>query len=141
MQRAIELANLGLGHVSPNPMVGCVIAHKNKIIGEGWHRVFGGPHAEVNAIESVKNKDLLPGAHVYVNLEPCAHHGKTPPCAEMLVRYGVEQVFIANIDPNPLVAGKGIEIMKKSGIDVRVDLLKDDGFQINKRFFTFIEKR
>ena len=110
MQRAMELATLGRGTVSPNPLVGCVIVCDNKIIGEGWHRKYGEAHAEVNAVNEVVDKTLLKKSTVYVNLEPCSHFGKTPPCADMLIRESVKKVVVANVDPNPLVAGKGIKI-------------------------------
>ena len=135
MHRAMELARLGFGNVSPNPMVGCVIVHKEKIIGEGFHQQFGGPHAEVNAINAVANKQCLQESTVYVTLEPCAHVGKTPPCAELLVKHKAKKVVIANIDPNPLVSGKGIAILKKSGIQVEQGILEDEGLDLNKRFF------
>src|SRR5436190_436899 len=109
MQRAFDLAEGGRGKVSPNPMVGCVIVKSDKIIGEGFHMQYGGPHAEVNAINSVKNKEDLKDATLYVTLEPCAHFGKTPPCADLIISYPFKKVVIANSDPNPLVAGKGIE--------------------------------
>jgi len=138
MHRAMELARLGFGNVSPNPMVGCVIVHKEKIIGEGFHQQFGGPHAEVNAINAVDNKQFLQESTVYVTLEPCAHFGKTPPCAELLVKHKVKKVVIANVDPNPLVSGKGIAILKKSGIEVEQGILEDEGLDLNKRFFKSI---
>jgi diaminohydroxyphosphoribosylaminopyrimidine deaminase/5-amino-6-(5-phosphoribosylamino)uracil reductase len=142
MSRAMELARLGLGTVSPNPMVGCVIVHQDKIIGEGFHRRYGGPHAEVHAVNSVSDKQLLKESMVYVTLEPCAHFGKTPPCAELLVKHKVKKVVIANIDPNPLVAGKGLEILQKAGIETEEGLLADEGYDLNKRFFTsIVEKR
>lgn len=141
MQRAHDLALNGAGLVSPNPLVGCVIAKDDTIIGEGWHRVFGGPHAEVNAVESVKDKDQLAGSTVYVNLEPCSHHGKTPPCADMLIRHRVGKVVISNIDPNPLVHGNGIEKLKAAGIEVVTGVLEAEGKQLNRRFFTGINKR
>lgn len=141
MHRALELARLGFGEVSPNPMVGCVIVHNDKIIGEGYHQKYGGPHAEVNAVKSVRQKDLLAESEVYVSLEPCAHFGKTPPCAELLVKHKVKKVHISNVDPNPLVAGKGIAILENAGIKVSTDLLKEEGEKINRRFFSFINKR
>jgi diaminohydroxyphosphoribosylaminopyrimidine deaminase / 5-amino-6-(5-phosphoribosylamino)uracil reductase len=141
MQRAIELARLGFGSVSPNPMVGCVIVHEGRIIGEGFHQKYGGPHAEVHAINSVKDSTLLKDATVYVSLEPCAHFGKTPPCAELLVKHKVKKVVISNIDPNPLVAGKGIDILKKSGIAVDTGLLAQDGTDLNKRFFKYLQEK
>lgn len=136
MQRCIQLALLGRGNVSPNPMVGCVIVHNDKIIGEGYHQVYGGAHAEVNAINTVENKDLLNESVVYVNLEPCSHHGKTPPCAELLIKHQVKKVVIANKDPNPLVNGKGIKMLESAGIEVVCDVLQDEGIVLNKVFFT-----
>jgi diaminohydroxyphosphoribosylaminopyrimidine deaminase / 5-amino-6-(5-phosphoribosylamino)uracil reductase len=141
MQRALNLARLSIGSVAPNPMVGCVIVQNNIIIGEGFHQKYGGPHAEVMAVAAVKNKALIAGATVYVNLEPCAHFGKTPPCADLLIENKVAQVIISNTDPNPLVAGKGIEKLQKAGIEVVVGILEKEGLALNKRFFTFFEKR
>ncbi|MDJ1469827.1 bifunctional diaminohydroxyphosphoribosylaminopyrimidine deaminase/5-amino-6-(5-phosphoribosylamino)uracil reductase RibD [Xanthocytophaga flava] len=142
MRRALELARLGQGSVSPNPMVGCVIVHNNRIIGEGWHQKYGSWHAEVNAIQSVKEKDLvlLPDSTVYVTLEPCAHFGKTPPCSDLLITKKVRRVVIANVDTNPLVGGKGIEKLKNAGIEVTTGILEEEGRWLNRRFFTFIEK-
>jgi len=141
MLRAIELARNGLGSVSPNPMVGCVIICNDKIIGEGYHQKYGGPHAEVNAINSVQNSDLLAEATAYVNLEPCSHYGKTPPCADLLVKHKIKRVVIANTDPNPLVAGRGVDKLKKQGITVEIGVCRKEGEKLNKRFFTFIEKK
>lgn len=148
MRRALELATLGQGTVSPNPLVGCVIVHQNeasveRIIGEGWHRQYGGPHAEVNAVRSVKPEDehLLSDATVYVTLEPCAHWGKTPPCADLLVEKRVKHVIICNPDPFPLVDGRGIEKLRAAGISVEVGLLNEEGRQMNRRFFTSVEKK
>lgn len=140
MQRALDLAHLGIGYVSPNPRVGCVIVHEGKIIGEGWHRKYGEAHAEVNAIHAVKNKTLLPFSTVYVNLEPCSHFGKTPPCADLLIQHKVKKVVIANRDSNPLVSGRGIEKLKQAGIEVTDGILEKAGRQSNARFFTAIEK-
>jgi diaminohydroxyphosphoribosylaminopyrimidine deaminase/5-amino-6-(5-phosphoribosylamino)uracil reductase len=119
MFRALELARLGFGKVSPNPMVGCIIVCEGKIIGEGFHQQYGGPHAEVNAIYSVKDKSLLKQSTVYVTLEPCAHYGKTPPCASLLVEHEVKKVIVSNVDPNPLVSGKELKYS-----EVRVSRLK-----------------
>jgi diaminohydroxyphosphoribosylaminopyrimidine deaminase/5-amino-6-(5-phosphoribosylamino)uracil reductase len=141
MRRAIELADLGRGNVSPNPMVGCVIVHENTIIGEGYHQVYGGPHAEPNAIHSVQDQDILSQSTVYVSLEPCAHWGKTPPCANLLVEKRVKKVVIGAIDSNPLVGGKGIQILKDAGIEVLSGILEKEVREQNKRFFTFIEKK
>ncbi len=141
MQRAIDLAKLGSGFVSPNPMVGCVIVHNDVIIGEGWHKKFGGPHAEVNALNSVTNKTLLKESTVYVTLEPCSHYGKTPPCANTLIEYGVKQVVIGVTDPNPLVSGNGIKLLHGAGIDVITDILKHECLNLNKRFITYITQK
>jgi diaminohydroxyphosphoribosylaminopyrimidine deaminase/5-amino-6-(5-phosphoribosylamino)uracil reductase len=138
MRRAFELARLGLGYVSPNPMVGCVIVHEDKIIGEGFHQRWGGPHAEVHAINAVNNQSLLKESTVFVTLEPCAHVGKTPPCANLLIQHQVKKVVIANIDPNPLVSGKGIKMMRDAGIEVETGLLEEEGDELNKRFFKSI---
>ena len=138
MKRAMDLAMRGKGKVSPNPLVGSVIVHEGKIIGEGWHQEYGQAHAEVNAVNSVEDPSLLKESTVYVNLEPCAHHGKTPPCAEMLAEKQVAEVVISNTDPNPLVAGKGIEILKNAGIKVRSGLMENEGEKLNRRFFKAI---
>jgi diaminohydroxyphosphoribosylaminopyrimidine deaminase / 5-amino-6-(5-phosphoribosylamino)uracil reductase len=145
MNRAFQLAKLGMGEVAPNPMVGCVIVNelgeKTEIIGEGWHKKYGQPHAEANAINSVKNKDLLPESTLFVTLEPCSHFGKTPPCVDLILKHNIKKVVIANLDPNPLVAGKGIEKLKNAGIEVITDILADVGRELNKRFFTFMNKK
>jgi diaminohydroxyphosphoribosylaminopyrimidine deaminase / 5-amino-6-(5-phosphoribosylamino)uracil reductase len=141
MQRALELATLGSGTVSPNPLVGCVIVHENKIIGEGWHKRYGEAHAEVNAIESVADKELLEKSTVYVNLEPCSHYGKTPPCVELLIKHRVQKVVIANIDTHPNVSGDGIRKLRASGTEVITGILDKPGRELNKRFFTRVEKQ
>ncbi len=141
MRRALDLAVLGRGKVSPNPMVGCLIVHKNQIIGEGYHQKYGEPHAEVNAIQAVQDKSLLPDSTFYVSLEPCSHYGKTPPCADLLLKYQPKKVVICNVDVNPLVAGKGIQKLRNAGIEVQVGLLEEEGKNLNKRFFTFITKQ
>lgn len=141
MQRAIELAGLAQGSTSPNPMVGCVIVHEGKVIGEGYHEIYGGPHAEPNAIQSVQNKNLLPESTVYVTLEPCAHWGKTPPCANLLVEKQVKKVVVGALDSNPLVGGKGIQILRDAGIEVVTGILADKIRNQNRRFFTYIEKK
>lgn len=140
MQRALELASLGQRYAPPNPMVGCVIVHNDLIIGEGWHERYGEPHAEVNAISAVENKTLLSEATAYVTLEPCAHFGKTPPCADLLILHKLKRVVICNEDPFPLVDGRGIEKMKAAGITVETGLLAAEGRELNKRFFTAVEK-
>jgi diaminohydroxyphosphoribosylaminopyrimidine deaminase/5-amino-6-(5-phosphoribosylamino)uracil reductase len=137
MHRCIDLAWLGKGNVSPNPMVGCVIVYKDIIIGEGFHRVYGGPHAEVNAINSVSDSNLLKESTLYVNLEPCAHHGLTPPCSDLIIQKEIPRVVIGNTDPFPEVAGRGIERMRKAGIEVITDVLKEECLKLNKRFFTY----
>ena len=141
MQRCFQLAQLGLGNVAPNPLVGSIVVHNNKIIGEGYHQQYGSAHAEVNAISSVKDKTLLKDATLYVNLEPCSHYGKTPPCADLIVSENIKQVVICNTDPNPLVAGKGIEKLKAAGIEVINGVLENEGWELNKRFFTFHTKK
>ncbi|WP_296698521.1 bifunctional diaminohydroxyphosphoribosylaminopyrimidine deaminase/5-amino-6-(5-phosphoribosylamino)uracil reductase RibD [Algoriphagus sp.] len=140
MKRALELAELGRGRVSPNPLVGCVIVQDDIIIGEGYHQKYGEPHAEVNAVNDVKDQTYLQGATVYVTLEPCAHFGKTPPCANLLVEKRVGKVIIAAVDSNPLVGGKGIKILKDAGIEVKTGVLEEKARWQNRRFFTQIEK-
>ena len=141
MQRALELAKLGVGNVSPNPLVGCVIVCDDTIIGEGWHKKYGEAHAEVNAVNSVREKSVLKNSTAYVSLEPCSHIGKTPPCADLLILHGIKKVVIANNDPNPLVAGNGIKKLKEAGIEVVLGVLENEGRKLNRRFFTFIEKQ
>lgn len=141
MQRALELAKLGRRGVSPNPMVGCVVVLNNKIIGEGFHQKYGEAHAEVNAIQSVKDHSVLPDSTVYVTLEPCAHFGKTPPCTDLLITKNVKRVFIACRDPFVHVDGKGIEKLRKAGVEVNFGLLEDEAVKLNRRFFTFHLKK
>lgn len=141
MNRALELAEKAKGLTSPNPLVGCVINIDNQIIGEGFHSEFGGPHAEVNAINSVSDKNLLKDATAYVTLEPCSHHGKTPPCAELLVKHNLKEVVICNTDPNSKVAGRGIKFLRKNGIKVVENVLSEKGEWLNRRFFTSHRKK
>jgi diaminohydroxyphosphoribosylaminopyrimidine deaminase/5-amino-6-(5-phosphoribosylamino)uracil reductase len=141
MWRCIQLAQLGGGFVFPNPLVGCVIVKNNRIIGEGFHKQAGEAHAEVEAVESVANKEEIEGSTVYVSLEPCSHFGKTPPCADLLIQLKVKEVIIGCLDLNPKVAGKGIEKLKRSGIEVITGILEDECRKLNKRFFTFHEKQ
>lgn len=141
MQRCLDLALLGMGDVAPNPMVGCVIVHQGTIIGEGYHERFGQPHAEVNAIRSVRNPELLAQSTLYVSLEPCSHFGKTPPCSDLIIKSRIPHVVIGTVDPFAKVAGKGIESMKKAGIEVVVGVLEKECRHLNRRFFTFHEKR
>lgn len=136
MRRCLELARLGAGKVSPNPMVGAVIVYNGEIIGEGWHKKYGFAHAEVNAVESVRDKSLLSEATIYVSLEPCAHYGKTPPCAELLARHRFRRCVIANTDPNPKVSGKGIAIVKAAGIEVETGVMAQEAAFLNRAFFT-----
>ncbi|WP_367867422.1 bifunctional diaminohydroxyphosphoribosylaminopyrimidine deaminase/5-amino-6-(5-phosphoribosylamino)uracil reductase RibD [Pedobacter sp. WC2423] len=147
MKRCLELAEMGNGQVSPNPLVGCVIVSGGKIIGEGYHQKYGQAHAEVNAIRSVTDRygeqavELLKNAVAYVSLEPCAHFGKTPPCADLLIRHQLKKVVIGNRDPFPDVDGKGIEKLKNAGIEVVSGVLEDECFEVNRRFFTRIAQQ
>ncbi|RZL34497.1 MAG: bifunctional diaminohydroxyphosphoribosylaminopyrimidine deaminase/5-amino-6-(5-phosphoribosylamino)uracil reductase RibD [Pedobacter sp.] len=147
IKRCLELAALAIGNVSPNPMVGCVIVADDKIIGEGYHQKFGEAHAEPNAVKSVfdnyglKAESLLKKATAYVNLEPCAHFGKTPPCADLFVKHQLKKVVIGNRDPFSGVDGKGIEKLKNAGIEVRSGILDDECKHFNRRFFTRIQKQ
>lgn len=141
MERCFQLAKNGMGNVAPNPLVGSVITLDNKIIGEGYHQKYGEAHAEVNAINAVKNKELLKQATLYVNLEPCAHYGKTPPCADLIIEHKIPRVVIGNVDPYAKVAGKGIENLENAGIEVQYNVLKDKGDKLNKRFFTYHRKK
>ena len=137
MQRCMELAENGLGHVAPNPLVGSVIVHEGKIVGEGFHQAFGGPHAEVHAIRDAFHyitEDQLREATLYVNLEPCAHHGKTPPCADLIVARGIRKVVIANTDPFEHVNGNGINKLRDAGIEVITGVLEKEGAELNRRF-------
>jgi diaminohydroxyphosphoribosylaminopyrimidine deaminase/5-amino-6-(5-phosphoribosylamino)uracil reductase len=140
IKRCIELAKNGLGTTYPNPLVGCVIVYENKIIGEGWHKKSGEAHAEVVAINSVKDKLLLSKSTIYVSLEPCSHFGKTPPCADLIVKYKIPNVVIGTIDPNSKVAGTGVKKLLEAGINVTVGILEDECNELNKRFFTFHQK-
>ena len=141
MRRALDLALLGTGYARPNPLVGCVATHEGRIIGEGWHEQYGRPHAEVNTLASIADQALLKKSRVYVTLEPCAHHGKTPPCADLLIEKGVPEVVICNEDPFPLVAGRGIEKLRAAGVHVETGLLAEEGSWLNRRFFTFHKKK
>ena len=141
IKRCIQLAKNGLGTTRPNPMVGCVIVCDAEIIGEGYTSPYGGNHAEVNAIESVADKSLLSKSILYVSLEPCSHVGKTPPCADLIVKHQLKRVVVGVVDTHSLVAGKGIEHLKSNGIDVEVGVLENECIEINKRFFTFHQKK
>lgn len=141
MYRCLQLAKNGLGTTYPNPLVGSVIVLDDKIIGEGWHLKPGEPHAEVLAIQSVQDKNLLKKATIYVNLEPCSHYGKTPPCADLIIASGIKNVVIGNLDPNPEVAGRGLKKLLEAGCIVRSGVLENEGDRLNKRFFTFHKKK
>ena len=141
MKKCLELAQKGMGYVSPNPMVGCVVVFNDQIIGEGYHQEYGTSHAEVNAIENVKDKSLLKKSTLYVNLEPCAHFGKTPPCTNLIIESEIPKVVIGCIDSYSEVSGKGIEKMQNTGIEVIVGVLEKESRELNKRFLTFHEKK
>ncbi|PIF62035.1 diaminohydroxyphosphoribosylaminopyrimidine deaminase [Flavobacterium sp. 11] len=141
IRRCIELARNGLGTTYPNPLVGSVIVYEDKIIGEGWHKKAGEPHAEVNAVNSVKDKSLLKKATIYVSLEPCSHFGKTPPCCDLIIKNKIPNVVIGTVDPNVKVAGNGIKKLMEAGIQVTVGILEEECNELNKRFFTFHEKK
>jgi len=137
MQRCVELALYGAGKVSPNPMVGAVLVYQDEIIGEGFHQQYGGPHAEVNCIHAVPahKRHLIAESTLYVSLEPCSHYGKTPPCADLIVHHHIPRVVIGSLDPNPLVAGKGIEKLRAAGVNVKTGVLQNKTDELNKRFF------
>jgi diaminohydroxyphosphoribosylaminopyrimidine deaminase/5-amino-6-(5-phosphoribosylamino)uracil reductase len=140
MQRCIELALKGAGYVSPNPLVGCIIVKNGKIVSEGYHKKFGEYHAERNAINSALRKGInLKGTSLYVNLEPCAHYGKTPPCAELIAEHKISKVIIGVKDPYHLVAGKGIRKLKQNGIEVKTGVLENECRNINKFFFKYVQ--
>ncbi|HHJ10905.1 MAG TPA: bifunctional diaminohydroxyphosphoribosylaminopyrimidine deaminase/5-amino-6-(5-phosphoribosylamino)uracil reductase RibD [Bacteroidetes bacterium] len=141
MQRCLDLAIQGLGTTYPNPLVGSVIVWKDKIIGEGFHHRSGEPHAEVLAIRSVKNRDLLKKATLYVNLEPCSHYGKTPPCADLIVKTGIPRVVVGTLDTTEKVQGKGIRKMQEGGVEVITGVLEQASRFVNRRFFTYHEKK
>ncbi|MBC8257001.1 MAG: bifunctional diaminohydroxyphosphoribosylaminopyrimidine deaminase/5-amino-6-(5-phosphoribosylamino)uracil reductase RibD [Candidatus Marinimicrobia bacterium] len=138
MSRAIELAKQGRGHVSPNPMVGCVLVHDGDIIGEGYHEEFGGPHAEIMAIRNAR-KDPVDSI-AYINLEPCCITGKTPPCTTALIENGISEVYVGMLDPNPVINGKGVEALEKAGIAVRMGILEEEAIKLNQAFNKWITK-
>ena len=139
MRMAIELAKRGAGAVNPNPMVGAVVVKNGKVIGEGYHKLFGGPHAEVYALEDAGKE--AEGAAIYVTLEPCSHYGKTPPCAKKIIDMGIKKCFIGSSDPNPKVAGKGVAMLKEAGIEVVENVLKEECDEINQVFFKYIKTK
>jgi len=141
IKRCIEIAKNGLGATRPNPMVGCVIVYQDGIIGEGFTSPYGGPHAEVNAIASVSNQSLLKESTLYVTLEPCCHHGKTPPCTDLIIKHQIPKVAIGTIDTNSAVSGKGVELLKASGSEVTVGILEQECKHHHRRFFTYHNKK
>lgn len=143
IKRCLDLALMGKGNVAPNPMVGAVLVHSGRIIGEGWHRQYGEAHAEVSCIENVKQEDrkLIPGSTMYVSLEPCAHHGRTPPCAGRIVQEGIQNVVICNDDPFAAVNGKGMQILKDNHVQTLSGILSDEGKWVNRRFFCFHQNK
>ena len=143
LHRCFQLARLGAGSVSPNPMVGAVLVHKDRIIGEGWHQQYGGAHAEVNALRSVAGADrhLIPHSTLYCSLEPCFHQGKTPPCVDLILENKIHRVVVSNTDPNPLVAGQGLEKLRAAGVAVESGILEAEGRDLNRAFFTWINKK
>lgn len=141
IKRCLFISQKGLGSVAPNPLVGAVIVHHNHIIGEGFHQKYGEAHAEVNAINSVHDKSLLKDSVIYVSLEPCSHYGKTPPCADLIIQHQIPHVVVCNLDPYHEVSGKGIDKLIKAGIKVDTKVEEELGREINRRFFTYIEKK
>ncbi len=141
MWRCLELARKGKGAVAPNPMVGAVVVYKGEVIGEGYHSVCGGPHAEVEAIRSVRHPEYLPQSTLYVSLEPCCHYGKTPPCTELILQHRIPRVVVACADPNPEMDGKGVQRLRDQGCEVVVGVLEKEARELNRRFFTAQEKR
>ena len=141
IKRCIKLAKNGLGATYPNPLVGSVIVHRDSIIGEGWHQKAGGPHAEVNAVNSVKDESLLKKSTIYVSLEPCSHFGKTPPCSDLIIAKGIKKVVIGTVDPFAEVAGRGIKKLMEAGCEVQIGVLEKECQDLNKRFFTFHQKK
>ena len=139
MRMAIELAKKGEGAVNPNPLVGAVVVKDGKVVGKGYHRFFGGPHAEVYALEEAGKEAC--GATIYVTLEPCSHYGKTPPCAKKIIDMGIKKCFVGSSDPNPQVAGKGVAMLKKAGIEVVENVLKDECDKLNQVFFKYIKTK
>ena len=143
MSRCLELASNGIGYVAPNPMVGAVLVHNDRVIGEGFHRQYGAPHAEVNCIASVKEGDrkLIANSTLYVSLEPCAHFGRTPPCTDLIIKEQIKEVVIGCRDPFVKVNGLGIETLQTAGVKVVMPVKEIESIELNKRFFTFHKKR
>jgi len=140
MRRCLELASRGAGMVSPNPMVGALLVHNGKVIGEGWHQQYGGAHAEVEAVRAVSNPELLKESTLYVSLEPCSHFGKTPPCVDLILQSGIPVVVVASLDPNPKVAGAGIARLQAAGVSVTIGVLEQEARALNRGFFSFHER-
>jgi diaminohydroxyphosphoribosylaminopyrimidine deaminase/5-amino-6-(5-phosphoribosylamino)uracil reductase len=141
MRRCLELAARGLGETATNPLVGCLIVQENQVLAEGWHRRYGGPHAEVEAIRSLGMNSIPPDAVVYVNLEPCAHFGKTPPCANLLLEYGASKLVAAMEDPFPEVQGKGLNLLRQSGVIVEIGVLEKEASWLNRRFISAVTQK
>jgi diaminohydroxyphosphoribosylaminopyrimidine deaminase/5-amino-6-(5-phosphoribosylamino)uracil reductase len=141
MARCLQLASYAKGETSPNPMVGAVIVHKDKIIGEGFHHKAGEPHAEVNAIGAVSDQQLLTESTLYVNLEPCSHYGKTPPCAELIIKKGIPRVIVGCLDPFPAVSGQGIKMLREAGVEVVAGVMEKESRELNRCFITMHEKQ
>lgn len=141
MTRCLQLAAMGKSTTAPNPMVGSVVVHQGKIIGEGYHTAYGCPHAEVEAISSVKNQELLKDSTIYVNLEPCSHYGKTPPCASLIIEKQIPRVVIGTYDPFPAVSGNGVRMLQEAGVEVKVGLMEAECRELNHSFFSYLEKK
>lgn len=141
MKRCIELASNGLGMTYPNPVVGCVIVRNGQIISDGWHQKAGEAHAEVNAVNKIRDKEILKDCEIYVSLEPCSHFGKTSPCSDMIVRYGFKKVIVGISDPNSKVNGQGIKRIRDAGIEVKVGVLENECAELNKRFFCYHQNK
>ncbi|MHB1051100.1 MAG: bifunctional diaminohydroxyphosphoribosylaminopyrimidine deaminase/5-amino-6-(5-phosphoribosylamino)uracil reductase RibD, partial [Bacteroidota bacterium] len=138
MERCLQLAANGKGMTSPNPLVGAVIVKNGTVLGEGYHKRYGGPHAEINAMNAVKDKTALKGSTIYINLEPCCHHGNTPPCVDAILRHGFSRVVITGYDPNPLVKGKSVSKLRRRGVQCDVGILRREGDRCNEKYRKFI---
>lgn len=143
MRRCVELAHKGIGFVAPNPMVGAVLVHHSRIIGEGWHKKYGEAHAEVNCLHSVRNEDihLIPESTLYISLEPCSYYGKTPPCTDLILKHRIQKVIIGCEDPFPKVSGSGIRTLQEKGVEVRIGILEAQCRKLNRRFITFHQQK
>lgn len=141
MQRCLDLAIRGQGHVAPNPMVGALLIYQNQVVAEGWHRAYGGPHAEIDALNRLPAYIPASECILVVNLEPCSHYGKTPPCSLRIIQERIPEVWVGSRDPNPVVAGKGIEMLRNAGIQVQEGILEEECRQLNRSFYCFHEKK